>query len=220
MRTLCSFIVSVTFLYSCTKNNNGFVFTEANYRLEIRGKWQEPLFTVPPGAHFTLFAGMVHNENAFLWQAGKLASLGVENIAETGSTPRLFVEMDSIVAAKNASGLFYFLPPDPTGTVNGNVYCNSSYSYISFESMIAPSPDWFIGLSSFNLMNNGQWISDTTINLFAYDAGTEDGDVFGYNNPPTFPQQNISLLTAANATVLANGNNTLAAIASVRLIKQ
>ena len=45
-------------------------------------------------------------------------------------------------------------------------------------SMIAPSPDWFIGLSGLNLYANKRWVADTTVQLFVYDAGTENGDVF------------------------------------------
>lgn len=85
--------------------------------------------------------------------------------------------------------------------------------------MIAPSPDWFIGLSNFNLYKNQQWVADTTVKLFVYDAGTEDGDVFGYGSPATVPQQTIQLLPASKATVLANGNTELKHIATVRFIK-
>jgi hypothetical protein len=85
--------------------------------------------------------------------------------------------------------------------------------------MIAPSPDWFIGIDAFNLFPNNKWISDTTINLFGYDAGTEEGDVFSLNNPATIPQQNIQLLNSENASVLANGNSPLKPIAFVRFIR-
>ena len=220
MKIISLFIICIVFLYSCTKDTDGPVFTEANYKVEVTGKWKSPEFTVPGGVHFTLFSGMVHNQNAFLWQESKQASKGVENIAETGSTIRFQTEVDSMIAAKNASSVFYITAPGPTATTTGNIYCNSNYSFISFESMIAPSPDWFVGISNFNLMKNRQWIADTTINLYVYDAGTEDGDVFGYANPDTSPQQNIVLLAAAKAMVLANGNASLGPIASVRLIKQ
>ena len=63
------------------------------------------------------------------------------------------------------------------------------------------------------------WINDATVDLIMYDAGTEDGDVFGLNNPATVPQQNIVLLTPGNASVLANGNASIAAIGTVRFIK-
>ncbi|MDP9229794.1 MAG: spondin domain-containing protein [Bacteroidota bacterium] len=221
MKKVCFYILSIVFLISCEKEENNIPeFSEASYKVTITGKWQSPQFVVPSGVHFTTFAGMVHNENAFLWKPGQLASLGVENVAETGNTTALFKEIDSIIAKQNADTAFAISAPSATGTTTGYIYPNSNYSFISFESMIAPSPDWFVGLNGFDLYKNNQWISDTLINLFVYDAGTEEGDVFGYNNPPTSPQQNIELLTSAKATVLANGNSSLAPIATVRFTKQ
>ena len=46
-----------------------------------------------------------------------------------------------------------------------------------------------------------------------------EGDVFWLNNPGTKPQQNIALLTQANASVLANGNTSIGPIGTVRFIK-
>ena len=44
--------------------------------------------------------------------------------------------------------------------------------------MIAPSPDWFVGVSSFNLCDNGEWIDDKTIELFGYDGGSRQGTAY------------------------------------------
>ena len=206
--------------FSCKKNENLInTFSEASYTVEITGKWAAPDFTVPQGVHFTSVVGMVHNEKTYLWRNGTLASLGVENIAEVGSATRIRSEIDSNLAKSLAISLILINAPAPTGTSKTAIYCNSNYSRISFQSMIAPSPDWFIGIDTFNLFPNNQWISDTTINLFGYDAGTEEGDIFSLNNPATIPQQNIQLLTSENASVLANGNSPLKPIASVRFIR-
>ena len=190
--------------------------SEARYTITVTGNWVSPFFTVPNNAHYTVFAGMVHNNNAFLWHEGRKASIGTETLAETGNTIPLLFEIDSMVAAKNAISLIAFIPPGITGQQSVNVYCNAIYSNISFLSMLGPTPDWFIGINSLPLFNNNSWVNDTTINLYAYDAGTEDGDVLGYNNPATSPQENIHLLLPSQATVLANGNPLLAPIARVR----
>ena len=188
--------------------------------MTITGKWQGPAFTVPAGVHFTTFAGMVHHSKANLWQPGSLATLGVKNVAEVGNTVAINVEIDSMIASGPALERLAFSPPSATGQVTGSIRANSNFPQLSLASMIAPSPDWFIGLSSFSLYRDKQWVKDTTINLYVYDAGTEEGDVFGYSNPATVPQQPISLQTAARATVLANGNATLAPIATIRLKRQ
>lgn len=206
---LILFFLSLTFL-SCKKETEIVpTFSEAKYSLELTGHWVSPAFAVPDGAHFTNIAGMIHKNNTFLWQPGQLASRGIENVAETGNTNVILYEIDSMINQDKALSVIYHVPPPPAGSRKFSFKCNSNYSSISFVSMIAPSPDWFIGISNFNLYRNNQWIQDTTISLYVFDSGTEEGDVFGYNNLPTTPQQPIFQLTPSNATVLANGNSAL-----------
>lgn len=210
-------------ILSCKKDNTtGSIppFSEAKYSIEITGKWKSPEFAVPGGVHFTTILGMIHNNGVYLWKENFKASLGVENVAESGNPNPILSEIDSAIATGKASSLIAITAPAPTGITRSNIYCNSNYSYISFETMIAPTPDWFTGISGFNLFENKKWISDTTINLYAFDAGTEDGDVFGYYNPETMPQQNIRMLTPQTASVLANGNSILAPIATIRFTKK
>jgi hypothetical protein len=121
-----------------------------------------------------------------------------------------------MVTAQKALSVFLFLQADVTATKTDTLTVNTNNSLISLASMIAPTPDWFIGVSNFNCIDNNKWIDEITIPLKVYDAGTEDGDVFGYNNPATIPQQPIHLLSANNATVLANGNATLPPIAFIK----
>lgn len=214
-------IIAFSILFvACKKEQNQInKFSEARYTIEITGKWSLPDFTVPSGVHFTNFAGIVHKNNTSLWQENMFASTGIENVAETGNTSILLLEIDSIIREKKAISLIYFTPPGPVSTKTASVYCNSEFSFISFISMIAPSPDWFIGVSNINLYKNENWVNDTIIPLFVHDAGTEEGDVFGYNNPSTSPQQSIKLLTTEKGSVLANGNAYLKPIATFRLKK-
>ncbi len=221
MKFILILLAGYLLLVSCNKDPAGPApFSEARYTITITGKWALPEFTVPPGAHYTTFIGMVHNSNASLWQAGSLASPGTEMLAETGGGGPILAEIDSMIAARNALSLLLFVAPPVSGTRVANIYCNSNYPRVSFASMLGPTPDWFVGVSGVNLFTNNKWVTDTIIHLYAYDAGTEDGDIFGYNNPPSVPQQTIHVLQAAQATVLANGNSILSPIAIARLTKQ
>lgn len=209
-------------LLSCRKEDESVSsFSEARYTITVEGKWSSPAFAVPGGAHFTTFVGMVHNNQAYLWKEGTLASPGTELLAEIGNGTTLLTEIDSMIAARNASSLLLFTAP---ATLSSNrttsVYCNTNYPEVSFASMLGPTPDWFVGVSGINLLRNNQWVTDTLIYLYPYDAGTEEGDMFGYNNPASIPQQPVHLLQAAQATVLANGNRTLAPIATARFRRQ
>jgi hypothetical protein len=207
-------------LFSCEKDEaTAPLFSEARYTITVTGKWASPDFTVPAGAHYTTFVGMVHNSNAYLWKDGTKAGAGMELLAEIGNGTTMLVEIDSMITARNASSLLLFVAPALTGNRTASLYANTNYSFISFASMLGPTPDWFVGVSGINLYKNNTWVADTTINLYAYDAGTEDGDVFGYSNPASLPQQNIHILQASQATVLSNGNPGLTAIATARFTR-
>ena len=55
--------------------------------------------------------------------------------------------------------------------------------------MIAPSPDWFVGVSGVSLLDAAnEWRQSHVVDLFPYDAGTEDGTEFSLSNPDTNPQ--------------------------------
>lgn len=208
------------FLFSCKKENDHAAgFSEAGYTITITGQWSVPRFGVPAGAHFTTFVGMVHNDKTQLWKTGSLASPGTELLAEIGNGTTMLTEIDSMTRAGNAGSLILFTAPQATGTKTFSVYCNSRFSQVSFASMLGSTPDWFTGVSGLSLFRNNSWIRDTSINLYVYDAGTEEGNMFSANNPPSMPHEPIRVLTAPEAPVLANGNPSLSPIATARFTK-
>jgi Spondin_N len=191
----------------------------ASYKIIIKGTWASPQHAIPPTEHFTQFIGLIHSEECTVYKLGALASKGVENVAEIGNSTVLKKEMDSLIAINKALSKFFLTISGIIDKDSTNISVNIKNSRISFESMLAPTPDWFVGIDSYNLVQNGKWVNDITIPVYGYDAGTEDGDVFGYANPATVPQQPISLMTPANASVIANGNAVIAPFASVRFVK-
>ncbi len=68
-----------------------------------------------------------------------------------------------------------------TGTSSiSNIEVNTEYPLASFITMIAPSPDWFVGVHDFNLCDTttGKWKESRTRDLPPYDAGTDSGPRF------------------------------------------
>jgi Spondin_N len=191
----------------------------ASYKLIITGTWAAPQHTIPVTEHFTQFIGLIHGSECNVYKVGTLASKGVEDVAERGNIVVLKREMDSLIMLNKALSKFFLTIPGIVGKDYATINVNIKNANISFESMLAPTPDWFVGVDSYNLIQNGKWITDITIPVYGYDAGTEDGDVFGYANPATLPQQPISLMTPANASVIANGNAVIAPFASLRIVK-
>lgn len=215
-------IFSTMLLFSCAKKEQAAELpaaSEVNYRVTLQLNWSNPAFTISPNAHFTNFIGMVHSKDSFLWAPNGLASTGLEFVAEVGSNWRLLNELDSIISKGKALSKFDIPAPPITGGFDSIFHFTLQHSCISFASMIAPSPDWFAGINRYNLLQENQWVNTITIPIYLYDAGTEDGDVFGYDNPASMPQQPVRLLTAAGASVLANGNATLAPIGTLKFVK-
>ena len=83
-----------------------------------------------------------------------------------------------------------------TSTIT-NIEVNSEFPLVSFITMIAPSPDWFVGVHDFNLCNTttGKWLDSRKRDLPPYDAGTDSAIIFVHSNTPTMPRETIQLIT-------------------------
>lgn len=90
---------------------------------------------------------------------------------------------------------------------------------ISSVSMIAPSPDWFSGFSSFDVRDpatdGDTWYGAFSLVTFPWDAGVEDGDTYDMDNDPTTPEpEPVTLFTAdtvpaTNVFLNPEGNGVL-----------
>ena len=80
-----------------------------------------------------------------------------------------------------------------TGTARFDIEVPDDHPLITLTSMIGPSPDWFVGISGVSLLDGeGDWRRTVMLDLYPYDAGTEDGTRFSLNNPNTNPQETIT----------------------------
>jgi hypothetical protein len=66
---------------------------------------------------------------------------------------------------------------------------------VSLVAMIAPSPDWFAGVKDVNLIENGQWVAEKTIDLLPYDSGGDDGTTYRAGDADTNPKKLTSAQT-------------------------
>ena len=68
---------------------------------------------------------------------------------------------------------------------------------LSILSRLSPSPDFCVGVSALDLcLSNCTWLPDTTVQLFAWDAGVRHDDSYMLRNRPNYPAQPIHRLTA------------------------
>ena len=77
------------------------------------------------------------------------------------------------------------------------ITAKDKYSLVSVIAMIAPSPDWFVGVDSVELCgNDGKWLDTVpAILLPAWDAGTDSGTMFQAENAETIPKDVIKQIT-------------------------
>ncbi|WP_299211005.1 spondin domain-containing protein [uncultured Aquimarina sp.] len=172
--------------------------TTATYDIIFTSNW-EAHGSLPGGAHFTELVGAAHNSNVTFLEMGGSATAGIEQVAETGAFGTFNSEVTNAINANNADQFIegpslFFTGSGRTITIS-DITVNSDYPLISLASMIAPSPDWMIAVNSVSLLDNGgQWIPEVTLDLYAYDAGTENGTGYSLNNTTTMPQEAISSL--------------------------
>jgi hypothetical protein len=62
------------------------------------------------------------------------------------------------------------------------------FPLVTLVSMIAPSPDWFVGVDGLNMIENGQWVTNKTVSLYGRDAGTDSGSTFTAPDEVTSPR--------------------------------
>ena len=159
------------------------------YQVTFEGNWT--LDSTPDGvvggAHFTTLIGGVHGSGVTFWAPGEQASAGVEGVAELGSTGTFRSEVSG--SSHTLSVIQEGVSGGGTGSATFNIDVNRAHPLVTLLSMIGPSPDWFVGVSGVSLLDgSGQWRQSRVVNLFPYDAGTEDGEEFSLSNPDTSPQ--------------------------------
>ena len=179
----------------------GASFSSATYRVVFESTWSPQTHPDPgfPGnAHFSPLIGGVHSTDVSFWTKGGLASAGIEAMAEVGATGSLSAEIQTAI---NDGDALTVIEGNGLGTSTGTVIIeqfpvNTNFPLVTLTSMIAPSPDWFIGVSGLSLLDEqGQWEQEVQVILFPYDAGTEEGNAYSTSNSSTSPQQPIQNLT-------------------------
>jgi len=169
----------------------------ADYEVRFDATWSA---TTHPGAypsfaHFSPLVGATHDGSVRLWQPGALATNGIEVMAETGSTGALSSEVNTAIGQGAADQVLIGAGIlSPANTTMGFT-ATSNHSKLTLVTMIAPSPDWFLGVDSFELFENGRWIDQAVVELFAWDSGTDSGTGFNSANQNTNPAAPIQLVT-------------------------
>jgi hypothetical protein len=179
----------------------------ARYQVLFNATWSQqthPTNFPVSSAHWSGLVGGAHNDQVHFWREGETASEGIRMMAELGSQPRLLSE----VRAAITNGTAHFtLAGGGINPAPGNRLLvfpqpmQRDYSLVTLCSMIAPSPDWFVGVDSLNLIEAGQWVTNKTVTLYGFDAGTDSGATYTSADQVTTPRGVVTRFTGFPALV-------------------
>lgn len=153
----------------------------ARYRATFQATWSAASHPVefPATAHFSPLVGAVHNRQVVFWREAGIATDGIKDMAERGLTSTLSAEIDAAVSAGTAQRAFIggSVAASP-GVATAEFEASQSFPLVTLVSMIAPSPDWFVGVSGLALFENGEWAAERRVSLDPWDAGSDGGATF------------------------------------------
>ncbi|NCF88754.1 MAG: hypothetical protein GWQ08_25080 [Verrucomicrobiaceae bacterium] len=147
--------------------------------------------------HFSGLIGSIYNGNDSLWAPGGTTTPGIRNVAETGGKSPLDDEIEALISGGNTASVISGggIGRSP-GQVSVQFDADQDFPLLSLVSMIAPSPDWFVGIHDLALFENGQWIEEVVVQLHPYNAGTDNGETYVAPNATTTPQGEITRIVA------------------------
>ena len=170
---------------------------QVQYRLTFEATWSAATHPTdfPPNPHFSGLIGAAHRPDVRLWQVGEPASPGIKDMAEKGVKGPLGAEIDGLIAAGDACAKISGegIHPSP-GMVTVDFEVSEDCPAVSVVTMIAPSPDWFVGVSALNFLEDGAWVDEKVIELFPYDAGTDSGVSYTSPDLPTASSEGIFMI--------------------------
>jgi|GEM_PF-3392537 len=168
------------------------------YRVTFDAVWSAATHptSFPFDPHFSGLIGMTHRSDTDLFVPQMLASPGIKSMAEFGSKFPLQNEINDFINAGGAQSVISGggIGQSP-GSVSVQFDLTNSHSLVSLVSMVAPSPDWFIGVKDVALFENGTWVNMKTVGVNIYDAGTDSGPDYMSPNQPTIPPVGIFMIT-------------------------
>jgi spondin N len=158
----------------------------ATYRVEFTPLWTKAAFpheypdtSLIHHPHFSGLIGTAHNAQYHLFAVGQMPTPGLERLSEECKHAPLDAEIKAAIAAGNALALSESEPlKDFSQKASTEVKVDGTHPMVSLVAMIAPSPDWFAGVSDVELMENGTWVASKTVDVMPWDSGGDDGATY------------------------------------------
>ena len=120
----------------------------------------------PDTAHYSGLIGGTHGSAVSFWAEGSAATEGIRQMSERGRKSPLDAEVQQAIAAGLAEHVLSGPDLDVTpGLASLDFDVSQGFPLVTLVTMIAPSPDWFVGVSGLPLFKNGQWRDEVRVEL-------------------------------------------------------
>ena len=165
---------------------------EARYLVTFDATWSAATHpeAFPLDPHFSRLMGAAHAQTVSFWEVGLIASEGIRAMAETGATAPLRAEAEAY-GARAAYVEGGPLRPSP-GAATAGVVVSEERPLVTVVAMLAPSPDWFVGVSGLDLREGDDgWAGEVFFDLQVLDAGTDDGASYTAADAPRAVRQPV-----------------------------
>lgn len=166
------------------------------------------------GPHFSGLIGASHKPSYSIFAVGSRPTPGLEKLSEEGKHSPLDAEIRAAIASGSVGFLFESdALRDFKDSLVATVRVDADHPLVSVVAMVAPSPDWFTGVSNVNLRENGEWVQSRSLDLWAYDSGGDDGTTYKASDQDNDPKKPTSRAGdrhfAPRGTALAVGTVTI-----------
>lgn len=183
-------------IFSCSKSDDsgnnggngggGGLDPQATYRITFTTNWTDSTHPTdyPNNASFGRVFIAAHSPSKNIFIMNTVASDGLKLYAEDGDLSGLVSEHSggeddtamTIITGSSSVGT--------STTVTFDINVTPTTTRISFVSKISPSPDWFVGVPSFDLVNGNELIESASVRLYPLDAGSDSGTTYESPDSP------------------------------------
>ena len=214
MKNIFLLIPILLSLFSCAENDGSFKntsnlpdltpVTNAQYEVVFTSNWNSTSFPIdyPATPEYLGALLITHNNKAGIFFPGEVASAGVNNMAiNNGDNTQLLTELNAYQTQNNA--LLYELGVQNVSSPNApfQLTMSSKQPVVSLCMKMKPSPNWFLGLANYSLLNvDGTWKTNATVNLVVYDNDDSTTTTTTYNS--IYAPNSLGIIKEINPTVL------------------
>jgi hypothetical protein len=173
----------------------GEMAKSARYRVDFERTWSSDTHSqdFPLLAHFSPVIGVTQAEGYELIQAGGTATEGLEHLCEEGKHQPLDSEIQAAIARGQVGALIETTDPlrSVPQTAETEFQIDTEHPSVTIAAMIAPSPDWCAVAADVRLVENGEFADVVSVDLIAWDMGTDSAESYRALDSDTSPRAPI-----------------------------